>query len=241
MPARRGQFETAQRFRSTRLIMEHLADTLRVADLLSRRLAGELPGVAAQLRMSPRPRHGWSPDVYPADCRQAAGLLLVYPLRDRSRIVLTQRADLPDHGGQVSLPGGEMESDETAIEAALREAREEVGIEPQLVKVLGALTPIHIPVSNFVLHPIVGTARERPTMRADDSEVKRILEPEIAELADPARQAVRTGTYSDPPPLIPYFRVQDLEVWGATAMILAEFLAVLDAAPDPWTELRETE
>jgi len=219
--------------------MNDLADFARVADLLSERLAHELPGVAAQLRMSPRPRHGWEPDVYPAGCRQAAGLLLVYPLAERARIVLTQRAALPDHGGQVSLPGGEVEPDETVIDAALREAHEEVGIEPGLVCVLGKLTPIHIPVSNFVLHPIVGMARERPTLRPDDNEVARILEPPIVELANPAHQAVRTGSYCAPPPLIPHFVVDDLEVWGATAMVLAEFLTVLDAAPDPWDEVRE--
>ena len=136
--------------------------------------------------------------------------------------VLTQRADLPDHGGQVSLPGGEVESDEAMIDAALREAHEEVSIEPQLVSVLGRLTPIHIPVSNFVLHPIVGTTRERPNLRADDREVARILEPQIVELADPARHGIRSGTHAESLPLIPYFRVEDLEVWGATAMVLAE-------------------
>lgn len=219
--------------------MEHLVDAVRVADLLSERLTGELPGVEAQLRMSPRPRHGWEPDVFPDGCRRAAALLLVYPLRDRARLVLTQRADLPDHGGQVSLPGGEVEPEETLIDAALREAHEEVGIEPRLVCILGRLTPIHIPVSNFVLHPIVGMAHERPPMRAADNEVARILEPPITALADPTRQAVRLGTYFDPPPLIPYFSVEDLEVWGATAMVLAEFLAVLGATPDPWDETRE--
>lgn len=214
--------------------MEHLLDPNHVADVLRRRLARELPGVEAQLRMSPRPRHGWDPDVFPADCRQAAGLLLVYPLEDRPRVVLTQRADLPDHAGQVSLPGGEVEPDETLVEAALREAHEEVAIEPRLVSVLGSLTPIHIPVSNFVLHPIVGFASERPAMKPADNEVARILEPNLATLADPGQQAVREGAYSDPPPLIPYFSVEDLEVWGATAMVLAEFLALLGAAPDPW-------
>jgi len=221
--------------------MEHLADAVRVADLLLDRLPGELPGIAAQLRMSPRPRHGWEPNVYPADCRRAAGLLLVYPLDGQARIVLTQRADLPDHGGQVSLPGGEVEPDETFIDAALREAHEEVSIEPRLVRVLGRLTPLHIPVSNFVLHPIVGMAHERPPMRAADREVARIIEPEIVALADPSRQAVRVGTYSEPPPLIPYFDVEELEVWGATAMVLAEFLAVLGAAPDPWHEIDQPE
>ncbi len=220
--------------------MDHLADAFRVEELLSAGLTGHLPGVAAQLRMSPRPRHGWRPDVYPPDCRQAAGLLLVYPLDGRARIVLTQRADLPDHGGQVSLPGGEMESGETLIEAALREAQEEVDIDPRLVAVLGSLTPIHIPVSNFVLHPIVGIAHARPDMRPADDEVARILEPQIVALADPQQQAVRTGTYAEPPPLIPYFSVEDLEVWGATAMVVAEFLAVLGVAPDPWGEGPET-
>ena len=160
----------------------------------------------------------------------------MYPVDGSSRIVLTLRADLPAHGGQVSLPGGEVEAGETLIEAALRETHEEVGIDPRVVNVVGGLTPIHIPVSNFVLHPIVGIAGVRPRMSPADDEVARILEPRIVALADPSLQAVRQGTFDTPPPLIPYFTVDDLEVWGATAMVLSEFLAVLDATPDPWAE-----
>ena len=213
-------------------------------DSITRRLeaglARQLPGPTAQQRMSPRPRSGWEPGVCPAGTRQAAGLILVYAATDGPRVVLTQRrADLPDHAGQVSLPGGEIESGESHVDAALREAHEEVGLEPGSVSVLGGLTPLHIPISNFVLHPIVATTPERPDLAPADREVARILEPRLSALADPGFHAIEARAQSPVEADVPVFRVDDLIVWGATAMVLAEFLAILDAPPDPWPESTE--
>jgi 8-oxo-dGTP pyrophosphatase MutT (NUDIX family) len=212
-------------------------DKAQLETRLRDRLGVRLPGSAAQLRMAQQPRRGWRPDVYPEGCRQAAGLLLLFPTDDGLRVLLTlRRHDLPDHGGQVSLPGGELEPDETRIEAALREAHEEVGIDPALVTVLGPLTPLHIPVSNFVLHPFVGTTARRPPMQAAASEVARILEPQLDHLADPAHHGVVSTARAAATQRVPFFQVDNLRVWGATAMILAEFLALLDVAPNPWNE-----
>lgn len=208
-----------------------------LADLLRERLEQPLPGPDAHLRMSPRPRHGWEPGVCPEDARQAAGLILLYPSEQTSRLVLTQRRpDLLDHGGQVSLPGGEIEPGETIVAAALREAWEEVALDGDLVTVLGRLTPLHIPVSNFVLHPVVGMAPGRPDLHPADREVARILEPRLDLLMDPEHLALHESQHRTPPPRVPYFLVEDLQVWGATAMVLSELLALLDAAPDPWNE-----
>jgi 8-oxo-dGTP pyrophosphatase MutT (NUDIX family) len=208
----------------------HLATTDLVAARLRMRLdRDDLPGTAAQLLMSQRPRRGWKPGVFPKECRQAAVLVLTYPLAGGPGVVLTQRRhDLP-------VPGGEVEAGESLVAAALREAHEEIGIESASVHVLGALTPLHVPISNFVLHPIVGVMDHRPAMRPEEREVARILEPRIAELADPERQGLGTvqGKASS---LVPYFLIDDLRVWGATAMVLAEFLSALDLAPDPWSE-----
>ena len=114
---------------------------------------------------------------------------LVFPIGADAHIVLTVRADtLGRHGGQVSLPGGVAEPGETFERAALREAHEEVALEPEQVRVLGALTPIDIPVSGFRLHPIVGAATARPRLTPSDGEVALILEVSVADLCDPARQ-----------------------------------------------------
>jgi 8-oxo-dGTP pyrophosphatase MutT (NUDIX family) len=147
---------------------------------------------------------------------------------DQAHIVLTVRADtLGRHGGQVSLPGGVVDPGETLEAAALREAHEEVGLSPRLVRVLGALTPLDIPVSGFRLHPIVGAAETQPRLRPAHGEVARILELEIDALLKPdcvvhSRRA-RDGVAFT----VPGFHLHGVEIWGATAMVLAEFLSLL--------------
>jgi 8-oxo-dGTP pyrophosphatase MutT (NUDIX family) len=217
---------------------------------------GELPGAAAQARLAPVPRRNWPANFNPARIRNAAGLLLIFPKRkeetaetaetaeqdlslrslrsprfhpDRedAHIILTVRSDSVRHGGQVSLPGGVVDPGETFEQAALREAHEEVALKPDTVRVLGALTPIDIPVSGFRLHPIVAVQPSRPELTPSDGEVARILEVSVAELLNPEyfvdTERERDGvTYT-----VPAFRVAGAEIWGATAMVLAEFLAFL--------------
>jgi 8-oxo-dGTP pyrophosphatase MutT (NUDIX family) len=151
------------------------------------------------------------------------------PVEGRAaHILLTVRADtLGRHGGQVSLPGGVVDAGETFEQAALREAREEVGLSTDLVRVLGALTPLDIPVSGFRLHPIVGVSERRPELTPAAREVARILEPAIDALLAPdcvvhARRA-RDGVAMT----VPGFHLEGVEIWGATAMVLAEFLSLL--------------
>ena len=108
--------------------------------------------------MSPRPRRLWPDDA--SQVRHAAGLLLLFPRDERAYVVLTVRAEtLGRHSGQVSLPGGVVEPGEAFEQAALREAHEEISLHGDNVRMLGALTPIDIPVSGFRLHPVVGVMR----------------------------------------------------------------------------------
>lgn len=200
-----------------------------IEDLLRERLAGTLPGIEAQMRFAPvPPRAGWQAGHYPADARQAAALLLLYPHESGGAVALTVRASgLSRHAGQISLPGGATDPGETLAQAALREASEEIGVDPAAVRVLGELTPVHVLVSGFTLHPVVGIADRRPDFRPAPGEVEAILEVSLHDLRDASR--IRQGTRIREGVAVeyPYFDLLGHQVWGATAMVLGEFICLL--------------
>jgi len=203
---------------------EELEATLR------EKLAGTLPGLDAQLRFMPTPpRTGWKPGEFPSDARIAAGLLLLYPGEDGPTIPLTVRAShLRRHAGQISLPGGATDAGETLVQAALREAHEEIGVDPARVRILGELTPVYVLVSGFTLHPVVGIAEQRPEFRPAAHEVETVIEVSVADLQDAS--SIRHGTRTREGVAIeyPYFDLRGHQVWGATAMILGEFICLLE-------------
>jgi len=214
--------------------------------VLRERLAGPLPGPDVQRRFAPHPPlKTWDPSARPAQARQAAALLLLYPGPDGPTLILTERhADLPHHGGQISLPGGGVHAGETVPEAALREAHEEIGIDPALARLVGPLSPLWVMVSNFVLHPIIAVADARPVFVPSPREVEVLIEVPVGVLLDPTRcrwqhRRRLTGPAGGIDLMVPYFAVggpgaEDAhQVWGATAMVLGEFCAVLDPAFGP--------
>lgn len=194
-------------------------------------LRTELPGADAHQWLAPRPRRSWPQGFNPARIRHAAGLLLVFPIDGRAYIVLTVRADSVRHGGQVSLPGGVVEPGETLEQTARRETQEEIALPAGAARVLGPLTPIDIPVSGFRLHPIVAALDARPALTPSDAEVARILEVDVAALCEPANFLTHNRVRDGRPLAVPGFHVQGHEIWGATAMILAEFLVLLGWSP----------
>lgn len=165
--------------------------------------------------------------MIPREARQAAALALIYEDGDdaqpRVRLPLTLRAaSLPHHAGQISLPGGAVDEGESIEAAALREAHEEIGVAPGDVRVLGRLTPVHVLVSNFALYPVIGVSARRPGFAAHAPEVDRIIEIDLARLCDSS--CLRTGVRLRDGVRVnyPYFDLEGLQVWGATAMVLAE-------------------
>jgi 8-oxo-dGTP pyrophosphatase MutT (NUDIX family) len=187
-----------------------------------------LPGTRAHDLMAPTPRRSWPVGFDRHLARPAAGLLLVYPVHDRPHVVLTIRSSaLGHHRGQVSLPGGAIEPGETPEHAARREAREEIGLSPEHVKVLGRLTPVDIVVSGFRLHPVLAIMPSRPLLEPSHNEVSRIVEIAIDTLADPRSLAWRSAARGGETFRYPAFVADGIEIWGATAMILAEMLSLL--------------
>ena len=207
-----------------------------LTDRLTERLGQPLPGHEAHLAMAPRyPARRADLSVDERDCRTAGVLILLLPQEDDPTVVLTVRREhLPNHAGQISFPGGQREGDESLLDAALREAEEEVALPPSSVRVLGRLTPLYIPPSDFCVHPFVGRPESAPELCPADEEVERVLRVPLAHLLDPATHSTETRRLGGTDVEVPYYDVAGHTVWGATAMMLAEFLAVVRdaAAPD---------
>ncbi len=186
--------------------------------------------------MAPRPRRQPAPGVDPDRPIPAAVLALLFPapsgdpLREAGEpcLLLTCRTDrVAAHRGQVCLPGGALDGGESAAAAALRETEEEVGLPPGAARLHGRLTPVFIPVSGFRIEPFVATASARPNWRPAPDEVEELLEWPVRALLDPALRGERLRDRDGSPYVTPFFAVAGHEVWGATAMVLAELEALL--------------
>jgi len=202
------------------------------------RLRGRKPGLAAQLAMVPLPPPTEKTFADAGDdCLQAAVLALIYPRAGSPHIALIRRTStVLHHKDQISFPGGQVEPGETFEQAALREADEEIGLRPETVRILGPLTPLYVFPSHFCVHPLVGTADARPDFRPDPGEVAGIIEAPLDALLDPGVVRRETWTIRGVDREIPFFALGPDKIWGATAMILAEFLEIVKGAISPSSE-----
>ena len=206
-------------------------DFASFTDAIERRLGQPLPGEAAHERMmaGARMRMNIKPNER---TRKSAILILFYPYQGEIYLPLILRP-LYDgvHSGQMAFPGGRAErTDENLTRTALREAQEEIGIRVSDVKVLGEMTELFIPPSNFFVQPVIGMMNCRPDFYPDPREVEQVVEVPLSVLLDKTivgdTQIDIKGGKID----APFFQVQDHKVWGATAMIISELLAVIDSA-----------
>jgi len=193
-------------------------------DLLSLELQKKLPGEKAHNIMAPSIRNYALKKADPSKARKSGVLLLLYPREEQLNIGLIRRSTGGhNHSGQMSFPGGKYElSDTSLIHTALRETQEELGIPIEQVKVLGCLTHLFIPVSNFHVAPVVGILPHPPEVIPNPFEVDQFVEIPLNVLFHPnniSNQEIIKNGYRIQ---TPYYNALGNKVWGATAMILSE-------------------
>lgn len=178
---------------------------------------------AALLGMSPQGRLERRADLTP---KQAGVLLLLTGCgAGELGVVLMRRTDrLTGHSGQMSFPGGRRDPTDSSFEhTALRETAEELGIDTSGIAILGMLTPIYIPPSNFDVHPYVGHVPELPPLSPNPDEVAAVYTAPLRDLLDPASRTTARIETSYGPREVPAYLLSGQIVWGATAIMLHEF------------------
>ncbi|MDX1683895.1 MAG: CoA pyrophosphatase [Saprospiraceae bacterium] len=207
---------------------------IKAIESLKEYLSGkDLPGWEAQRRMSVRQDEHLRTNV-PPGARYASVLALIHTF-ERPGVILIERQHHKEdhHSGQLSFPGGKVENQDTSLlETALREAREEIRLDTQEIHILGSLSPLYIPVSNFLVHPFVAHSDQPLSLEPEVSEVRDIVQLDIEALMDQniftTNIDLKSGVVLKD---VPYYPLDERIVWGATAMILAELGHILESNP----------
>ena len=199
---------------------------------LQERLKRPLPGRSAHLKMASMVRIQTLMNLVQSEnAIQSSVLILLYPKENGVGVVLMRRPDYDGiHSGQISLPGGKYEEDdESLIYTALREAQEEIGVDPAQIQILGQLTELYIPPSNYIVTPIAGYSWSRPEFTADPKEVAAVIEISLSDLLNKSnlqRKKMKLGAGFSLK--VPSYFIDGNIIWGATAMILSEFCTILE-------------
>jgi len=194
---------------------------------LKEALQNPLPGVVAQMKMAPKFRgeNFLYTDENPISC---SVLILLYSTPNGISIPFIQRPEYEGfHSGQISFPGGKLEKNDTTLwDTALRETHEELGIDTNKIELMGTLTPIFIPVSNYIVTPHVGFLDKEPLFNPNPTEVSEMIVVPMNHFFSTSNikhfKKIENNKKYD----YPYYYVEGKSIWGATAMILSEFVEV---------------
>jgi 8-oxo-dGTP pyrophosphatase MutT (NUDIX family) len=192
---------------------------------LKKRLSEPLPGFHAQAKLMPMGRKIVADfdDLVPA-----AVMIILIKRGDKWTIPLIERShDDYAHSGQIALPGGRLDPNEGALEAAIRETEEEIGLKLELKNVLGPISPLPIPVSNYLVQPFVSVFRGQPEYDIDTREVAKVFEFDLDLLNNESTLKNKMMKFKFGEMSVPYYETNGYTVWGATAMILSEFSAII--------------
>ena len=201
----------------------------KIAEQIKERLKKPLPGNEAHLTTRIKTKSEVTFPNTQETARPAAVLILLFPFEDEIQFFLTKRTeDVEHHKGQISLPGGIRENDESLNETALRETKEEVGIDSTKIIISGSLTPFFIPVTGYIVHPFIGWCKKKPSTKIHDVEVNQLFSVSITELMDEKILQTEQWNIRGYDAIVPYYNFGKCKVWGATAAILSEFKSILE-------------
>jgi 8-oxo-dGTP pyrophosphatase MutT (NUDIX family) len=189
-----------------------------------------LPGRDHQLKMAAMLKR--SIFDAPPTARKAAVMMLLFQKNGEWQLILTERTgnDRDPHSHQISFPGGSAElSDADLAATALRETQEEIGLDPSMIQIIGAMTDVYIPVSNFHVQPFLAFTKGTPQYKRQETEVKQVIETPISVLKNEANWKTKDISVAGKYDLknVPYYDVFGKAVWGATAMMISELLEIL--------------
>ena len=205
----------------------------KLAQKLQIRLINNLPGKDEQWRMRVTSDKSYNFDNTEEDAIQSAVLILLYEENGVICFTLTERTQTVEHHrGQISLPGGARETDEKLSSTAIRETQEEIGIYAYDVDLIGALSPLFVPVTGFIINPFVGIINANFDPQPAPEEVETVISVHVNELLNDDNELQEKRNLRGYDVNIPYFLLSGHKVWGATAMILSEFKTVLKEAMD---------
>jgi 8-oxo-dGTP pyrophosphatase MutT (NUDIX family) len=209
-----------------------MTDFYHIQSYLRFALSNSLPGEKAHRLLLPEGRK-LKPVTSDLSVNQSGVLLTLFPDNEQLYTCFIRRPEtMKNHAGQISFPGGRQEDkDPDLIATALRESQEEVGVIPSNVDILGRLSPLYVPVSNFFISPVVGWSESKPDFQINHTEVDDLILVPVAELMAPDAIQTTQIEMRNGPREVPCFRFNGHIIWGATAMIFSEFREILKQMP----------
>ena len=196
---------------------------------LENQLRNTNPGEFAQNIMKPKYLTAKNKSYINSNPIPSAVLILLFKEKNIYKYYLTLRSNnVGKHKGQISLPGGSQEKNESLESTALRETEEEIGIDKDTIYIIGKLTKLYVPVSNFCIYPFVGWTNNIARIKPSD-EVEKIFNVPLSDLLNKNNEKHKQKTLNNKQTKVPYFNLRNNEVWGATAMILSEFKKILES------------